>query len=1199
MLIEMLKDENLPKEFREVLSVKRKVRCGMSQYNEGQKYDVDVIKMIRNNNLVIDNEDVMQKGQVYFMLDYFDVMFHRSLRGEEKVYRKFWNIESEMTQDELAYKAAYKTLSLYALKEAEETDIWACGEDECSHIPFLGIIQINIVHYIYMEKLEVEKTLDELECRIKESLEQLIVSYTNLKYRIYRSSTSSDFCLIIKNDCIENIFKISTFINNMVVSNGKNNFDFNTYTNIGIECARDVNNNFCTVSNAIVEKNSDCKFVVRFTASNEFAEKAYKSIKENQQYDFTDHMSGLFGRYDFSMTLSMEEFAQIYPTLCESKIGGRTSEKRVEAKSSCVKLLQQEIANGEIQIVNERVLVPLINGEEQDDIKENVNKKETLNEDKNNLRKIVKNNNEQIREKMQQLQNLEGTFIKERRAFIDVTRELKEMINTYVPQGLDHDSHVNWQILISDIDVLFACISKWEKSYENLSSETSRRKSRKHFLSDLRLVVEAINQYYKFIQNVNMQTWQSPLYEIQTQLDAEKLMIAYREFLYEYFCKYKNLMCGTEATHGKIPMFYPIVYPDASIRSACVASPFKQVEGDKKLLVCRVPSFEYYGRMFDMIPWLLHEASHSVRTMKREERNEYLAKRIFYSIFEQAMYKVLNQYTNDFGYHTLGSLEKGVLNEIVKKAWELFGEEKKQEVGKLGIYDLQTEITRFLKCYFDKGDSLKEREERGENEENRKAILTQLCSYYAELNLLREDSLGEIESCLESSGDISTVLEKIYNGFYTQIWQENPQKEQWKLLKLDSDRFEQQLEQQAQQLQLQLQADENQIRDFCFKMREINRLYDTWIKRGSVEKKAQQEGKLWKECIVNIRKRLRDGFGHNEGFTEIYRILNMIFGAGGVASSEDVKRVRKMFNVLSEEELYELVGREVSIYRETCADIYMVATLGLNAFGYCRQMFQTVSDNSVTDNMGWEEAINTHRFRVVITVLTKEEEEAKEGKVLANHLCECGRRYCHAMLSYLEGQLLRDYDTADDEEMCKKIVKDFVLVLRKNIDTLHNKMSCEGVAKALDNSVLAMYAQGDAWEQQENLVPSQKVNEIKERYIKIRDKIKDYKHILYRIQYFMYALSLTVGKGEIYVDEDEFNHMKGLYTGYRTQIDRENRYAVVANFYNDPETAASKSKQSMLDDTISFVEKYYYKNRFDIMSSDEIREEVKSIEKNK
>lgn len=500
----------------------------MSNKTKLKGYEVDFVKMIRNNNIA--DEGVMEenKADLYFMLDYFDLLFHKSLKGDEKVYRKYWHIESDISKGALAYKASYKTLSLYAAEGNNLDRLWKSGDDELSDCPFLGVIQINIVYYIYKSELQVEKTLTHLENEISHKICAIFKEDPQMHYYLYRSSTSSDFCMILKSNKIEDIFKASMAINNMVVFDGDNKFNFNTYTNIGIECVQGNKGNFCTFSENIIQANRNCQFALRFTAPSKIANQRYKKSDEIKERYLVEHMDGLFGRYDFLVRLNMEEFAQIYPVLCKSKvIGNKEGILQDKNKSSFVDLLREGIETGEIQIINERVLVPLAEVGFEISEKEKNKGYAALKEDENALKEIVRAAGEKLRNSMNEFEKLRGEFIEERRAFIDICRELREIINTYVPQGMDHDSNVNCQILVSDLQVVFQNIKDWKVFYEKQEDSNVKKLEREHFLSDLRVAVEAINQYYKFLQNVNAQTWQSPIYEIQTQLDSEKMMIAY------------------------------------------------------------------------------------------------------------------------------------------------------------------------------------------------------------------------------------------------------------------------------------------------------------------------------------------------------------------------------------------------------------------------------------------------------------------------------------------------------------------------------------------------------------------------------------------------------------------------------------------------------------------------------------------------
>ena len=112
----------------------------------------------------------------------------------------------------------------------------------------------------------------------------------------------------------------------------------------------------------------------------------------------------------------------------------------------------------------------------------------------------------------------------------------------------------------------------------------------------------------------------------------------------------------------------------------------------------------------------------------------------------------------------------------------------------------------------------------------------------------------------------------------------------------------------------------------------------------------------------------------------------------------------------------------------------------------------------------------------------------------------------------------------------------------------------------------------------------------------IQGELEKCKHVIYRIKCFIMLLDLIGEKEKLVVDKKEYEHLKILYTRHWDKV-RDLRdgkvYKVVAGFYNKPGSALAKTPQSMLEDTIDFIQTYYYKNRFEIMSSEEVKEEAK------
>ena len=63
-------------------------------------------------------------------------------------------------------------------------------------------------------------------------------------------------------------------------------------------------------------------------------------------------VEGLFGRYEYLLTIGMQEFASLYPFLCERKLGREKSDRN---KDKLEIILRKSIARN----INERILIGL------------------------------------------------------------------------------------------------------------------------------------------------------------------------------------------------------------------------------------------------------------------------------------------------------------------------------------------------------------------------------------------------------------------------------------------------------------------------------------------------------------------------------------------------------------------------------------------------------------------------------------------------------------------------------------------------------------------------------------------------------------------------------------------------------------------------------------------------------------------------
>ncbi len=133
------------------------------------KYAIHILEMIRNNGIAHEEEqrEEKQRAECFFMFDYFDVLYHKELVGEEKGYENYLNVKDPFASSQ-KYKVSNKVLSLYQKKEKiKENPFEVHKGSGLSDTPFIGIIQITLCKENYKERPnDIETFIDECEEKI-------------------------------------------------------------------------------------------------------------------------------------------------------------------------------------------------------------------------------------------------------------------------------------------------------------------------------------------------------------------------------------------------------------------------------------------------------------------------------------------------------------------------------------------------------------------------------------------------------------------------------------------------------------------------------------------------------------------------------------------------------------------------------------------------------------------------------------------------------------------------------------------------------------------------------------------------------------------------------------------------------------------------------------------------------------------------
>lgn len=1171
------------------------------------KYSTYILELIRNNGITnADGKSVAEiksGGEVlssFLMFDYFNILYCKELRGDEKKYLNYLSIENafeDTIQHNRDYKVSYKTLSLYCKSNNEQSesdenfpDIFSINstQERLSDIPFLGLIQISLCKDSYirdnMEGIEIDSFLESCEKKIIEIAEGYISS--NARMKLFRSSTTGDFCLVLRTDSVKAIYNIA------IALNGTQNkpdepVKMFTFTNVGIECNYSEGIGYATLDKKFVSSHPEIVIALRFSA-DEALQKRLQCYLKSKKNGKIEMFKGLFGRYEYLLNIGLDVFAEIYPFLCEQKFGKSSHKKR---KSELENILREPC----VRDINERILVGL-DSEISVEKDKNDSKESCGQTDKAE----VFDRNEKLFKKIKKLEEMKGIFQEEHFAFQDLIRGMKEIYKAFSSSGMDKESYINWLIFHEDMDILCKCVEQMLESYKNWEKDKNISKSAKKgyrctVLGDWRKNLQAINRYTTLVQNVNYQTYQAPIYEIQTQIDTEKAMVAYRECMRLYITDGIQKLSKGEVEE----MVYPIIYPDLSKDTVEIAAPFKVRKPDGNMqareILCTVPSFEYFGRLYDLLPWIIHETSHHLKVTEREERNRFVTEYIFSYVFGVIMKESLYKLSNCSFYEDFSIAEKYLTASMAEVAQEdMFAQE---DFKKFNFERLILEIDKWFERMFPLGAGYNGKVHNCKEEDLKKQMFNFWLDAYRKEEILNDSNLdmilqirneGTLEGTLEEK---EKLAETLLNQYYKNLCKElkDEQIEEICLEDLyDYERLEKKLADCVQVSEQNRAA----VREYCYQVIAVYRIMKVNLEDKEKKEESERIEEYLEKVFEHYKKNYMEETKRNNMMTDTV-VMHIMRNLGLMNDDLELfqKRMGEIMRNADNSVIMQHKEIRQKIYLEAYADILMAASLQLSSFGYCRQVLQTVSDAKITDKEYEYEDINYERWRTVAAVLLDKEGaesldcgENGEKKVCAVTLIENGKTYCRYTLKCILEKLSKMDGVKENEEM-KTLLKEFLWRMYSQIE----KLLENGETESKEKSLLDVLLQGD------KEMCSDKLKGTWEKYREAAGYCDGVKYKFWRIDCFCRGIDNIVQNGYITVSKDLFEHMKSVYkkadSGSIRGCSWEKNYDFltepkhdVGEFYNSPEQVYEKTPDQKLENTIDFIQNYYYFNRFRMMN---------------
>lgn len=623
--------------------------------------DVKLIRLCRKTS---NNYSV--KGTVnnkFLATDYFDILKYENIPLESD-FRQIMSDSVYEFPD--SNDVALQSYPIYCSDKTiqEEKSASYFGDPFCSSIsemPFLSLIQIHITPEIFVH-LHVDEKCKNIvgifEKDIHELLEHFITSYPECRMvcRVYQLLSTGDFSVAIRSADADTSFRISTLMRKRAVSIRGESINrlvlYKTYTLLTIDSQ--------IVKMVSTQKNTN-NFVIRCCYSNKFWGEWSEAQKFLQSHfsNGIKEISRLNGRYDFSIQLSQREFGEIFPFVWELKNGGEESERSHIAEFDESKLkgeigkadfLKYLIKKGYLSYINERYLL------NTDSLQTQQNKSEQytlsdLGTDEvgiwlydRNYKKL-----EAVRKQYKELSIRINAIDCYRKNMMYHFTLLGKMISLSQVVNSISDTRIHTSTLLNQASVVLQSMDY----YIDIYNETNDPVIINLIEAYLRESVCALDSFARYIRNNNLQSLQTPNYNIESTTSMEKVLIGYSEFVrlfLEYYInsdisKKVSLYCGTRKQYlpiviSKLPredLSVEVVFPEGKSISWSREEEIQQKEKYNRhtyLVVITCPTIRELGNLPNMLTSLYHEIAHQFRYKSRKERNKIMLRYVLSSAFE-------------------------------------------------------------------------------------------------------------------------------------------------------------------------------------------------------------------------------------------------------------------------------------------------------------------------------------------------------------------------------------------------------------------------------------------------------------------------------------------------------------------------------------------------------------------------------------
>lgn len=1153
--------------------------------------DVHNITLVRNNSHA-QKMRFMKDEHIFFMLDYFNFLKERVLDNEKYGYMALCGIDRDSSD-----AAVRKSMGIYATKEEGE-GLFAVGKPEgkeTSSRPFLGIVQIFMMNYQQEEKPVTLKSVRSCLNVYKEQINGIVqrVLGEDGRYQIFQTVTSEDFCVIIRSSTAQKIYDVVTGLMELKDRNGKRLLF--TYTNVGIESVklRGGDLEFLKLNPSVCPNNKDVGFAIRFRVEAKVIKQFEKWFRENSKETGLEVANGLFGRYDMVLRINIEDFVELYPFLCKNKAGYPIDDLgQMTFKSEMVAKIVKGMKDGIIRTVNTRILLNLYS----------VKKESAVDEIKPWFDGAIQNQIKHQREKISGLyerfkNKYEICFLLDKYRYNDLKKMLDRLMNLYENLAYEFDTHLNW----------FVCSQYLKDLFDNMYAfmehvDAKDRRALSKFMNEFQMFINAFEAYIRILQGMNQHTMQAPQYDIVAPIDGQKFLIAFSEYInriHQLYCTFdwgrsdegRDIVCTERRKEARV-----LIYPEMTgknvemvpiLENRGIRADTTEMPEISSILLCRIPMFEYFERVYDLIPLVFHEICHRMLILNRRERNDFFITRMLHKISEEICFKMqLESSRGNYGIQGdslydafVESLDNVLIKEYKRQhpEWASFvstyicisiedfmrpylsedRERKYFRQGHMKWNDIMKGFDALINeiDYLEKGRQSLDRIQNAYHLRNKEPGWK--AKMHREAEILYRDIFDVVSKDLSISDDVDDLKSKKYkelDPYFENICRQQKGRE--------------------------CGADKYTIKTSIEYLRRLHMLYGE-ILQYNIFNEREESREVLRNFANDLSQKVRGKFLEGDSYcvfgqNKMERVLFWEVLHPELA----VEHYIKFFEKVSFSDICKCIDRNNILYRESCADIIMCKWLGLNSFGYLRLAITFWERMEGYYKEMTEGTLIKDRLITVLSVLLRSEDKdnyiENDGccKLKVGNLEEQLRKYIKYEITFAEKKVIEavkaDRDIEHKEE-AEGIVKKFFGVFGMHIEEAWKNVR-QGKSIIWKGGIWDRICQKDTHLFNGEIDGNPHLKEHLQKEI----------NLYQRIFWMLYAFGEILEERHMKIEKDVMDHMWRIYENMEIKEEKHHVVEDVVEFYNNPESE-EKTNFRKMQDMLLFIQDYYYCNRFNKM----------------